>query len=353
MKIIHTFSRWLTIILLAFFTSSTWAAEKFRVAWSLYPAYMPWAYASQAGIVDKWAKKYGIEIEVVQINDYIEAINQYSAGTFDACMMATMDALTIPAAAGVDNTVLALADYSDGNDVIILKNGNTLKELRGKKINLIEYSISHYFLAKALDSVGMSERDVTLVNTSDADMVALYAQPSIQAMVTWNPMANEILKRDDATNIYDSRNMPGEVTDSIIVNTKTLEKHPELGKALAGAWFETLSIMIRDDAEGKAAREIMAIAAGTDLAGYEAQLTATHIYTDAAEVSSLMTAQALQDSMASIARFSFDKGLLGNGARSADAIGITYPGGGIYGDKNNIKLRFDNRYAQMAADGEL
>lgn len=353
MKTTPHFSRWLAVMLLTFFTSSSWATERFRVAWSLYPAYMPWAYASEAGIVDKWAKKYGIEIEVVQINDYIEAINQYSAGSFDVCMMATMDALTIPAAAGVDSTVLALADYSDGNDVIILKNGSTLADLRGKKINLIEYSISHYFLAKALDSVGMSERDVTLVNTSDADMVALYAQPSAQAMVTWNPMANEILKRADATNIYDSRNMPGEVTDSIIVNSKTLEKHPELGKALAGAWFETLAIMMRNDPQGKAAREIMATAAGTDLAGYEAQLTATHMYTDAAELSALMAAKTLQESMTSIARFSFDKGLLGSGARSADAIGITYPDGKIYGDNNNIKLRFDNRYVQMAADGKL
>src|SRR5690606_9778132 len=131
------------------------------------------------------------------------------------------------------------------------------------------------------------------------------------------------------------------------------EKHPELGKALAGAWFETLAIMMRDDPQGKAAREIMATAAGTDLAGYEAQLTATHMYTDAAELSALMAAKTLQESMASIARFSFDKGLLGSGARSADAIGITYPDGKIYGDNNNIKLRFDNRYVQMAADGKL
>jgi NitT/TauT family transport system substrate-binding protein len=50
--------------------------DKFRVAWSIYVGWMPWAYAADKGIVEKWAKKYGIEIEVVQINDYIESINQ-------------------------------------------------------------------------------------------------------------------------------------------------------------------------------------------------------------------------------------------------------------------------------------
>ena len=39
-----------------------------------------------AGIMEKWAEKYGIEIEIVQINDYVEWINQYTAGAFDGCV---------------------------------------------------------------------------------------------------------------------------------------------------------------------------------------------------------------------------------------------------------------------------
>lgn len=353
MKSTNVFCRWLAAILLLVFASSGFAAERFRLAWSLYPAFMPWAYASHAGIVDKWAKKYGVEIEVVQINDYIESINQYTAGSFDICLMATMDALTIPAAAGVDSTVLALTDYSAGNDVIILKQGSKIEDLRGKKINLVQFSVSHYFLARALQSVGMSERDVTLINTSDADLVALYQQPSVQAMVTWNPMASEILKRPDATKVLDSHSMPGELTDGIIVNSKTLGKNPGLGKALAGAWFETLAIMKRDDNEGKAARKFMADASGTDLAGFEQQLAATHLYDDPARLATLLLEKTLQNTMTNIVRFSFEKGLLGSGVRSADAIGVAYPGGVVQGDSKNIKLRFDDTYLKLAADGKL
>ena len=68
--------------------------------------WMPWDYGAQSGIVKKWADKYGIEIDVVQINDYVESINQYTAGAFDGCVMTNMDALTIPAAGGVDSTAL-------------------------------------------------------------------------------------------------------------------------------------------------------------------------------------------------------------------------------------------------------
>ena len=76
--------------------------EKFQVAWTIYVGWMPWDYAQQSGILQKWAKKYGIEIEMVQVNDYVESINQYTAGKFDGCVMTNMDALTIPAAGGVD-----------------------------------------------------------------------------------------------------------------------------------------------------------------------------------------------------------------------------------------------------------
>jgi hypothetical protein len=49
------------------------------------------------------------QIELTQINDYVESINQYTAGKFDACVMTNMDMLTIPAAGGVDSTALIVA----------------------------------------------------------------------------------------------------------------------------------------------------------------------------------------------------------------------------------------------------
>ena len=156
---------------------------------------MPWDYGDSSGIVKKWADKYGIEIEVVQVNDYIESINQFTAGAFDACTMTNMDALTIPAAGGVDTTALIVGDFSNGNDGIILKGKDkTLADIKGQKVNLVELSVSHYLLARGLDSAGMTERDLTVVNTSDADMVGIFPTTDVTAVVTWNPQLSEILE---------------------------------------------------------------------------------------------------------------------------------------------------------------
>lgn len=100
------------------------------------------------------ADKYGIEIDVVQVNDYIESINQFTTGQFDATVMTNMDALTIPAASGVDSTALVVGDFSNGNDGIVLKGDKSLSDLKGQSINLVELSVSHYLMARALESVG-------------------------------------------------------------------------------------------------------------------------------------------------------------------------------------------------------
>src|SRR5881392_197340 len=68
----------------------------FNIGWSIYAGWMPWPYAQQAGIVKKWEDKYGLKIKIVQINDYVESVNQYTAGKLDGVTVTNMDALTIP-----------------------------------------------------------------------------------------------------------------------------------------------------------------------------------------------------------------------------------------------------------------
>lgn len=331
------------------------AAKKkdFKVAWTIYVGWMPWDYAAEHGIVKKWADKYGINIEVVQINDYIESINQYTAGQFDAGTMTNMDALTIPAAGGVDSTALIIGDYSNGNDAVVLKKGKSLEDIKGQQVNLVELSVSHYTLARALESVGLSERDITVVNTSDADIVAAYQSPDVTAVTLWNPQLSEVMKSPDATKVFDSEQIPGEILDMMVVNTATLKDNPEFGKALVGAWYETMALMSKDDDKGKAARTYMGKASGTDLEGYEHQLDATFMYYDPQAAVQFARSADLVKTMDLVRNFSFDHGILGEGARSVDAVGMAFPGGKILGDQNNIKLRFDAEYMEMAAEGKL
>lgn len=344
----------LTTLLIALLLSSTAAAaEPFKICWSIYVGWMPWGYGAEQKIVDKWAKKYGIEIEVVQINDYIESINQYTAGQFDACTMTNMDALTIPAAGGVDSTALIVGDFSNGNDGVVLKGSDkTLKDIKGQNVNLVELSVSHYLLARGLETVGLKEADIKVVNTSDADMVAVFGTQDVTAVTTWNPLLSEVLKQPSSTKVFDSSQIPGEIMDLLVINSDTLKQNPALGKALVGAWYEIMGQMSASDKTGVSARTAMAVASGTDLAGFDAQVASTKMFYTPTDALALVNSDALLTTMKKVAEFSFDHGLLGDGAPDAGFIGIEGPKG-IYGNKSNVKLRFDARYMQMAADGKL
>lgn len=324
----------------------------FKVCWSIYVGWMPWDFGAQQGIVKKWADKYDITIEVTQINDYIESINQYTAGEYDGCTMTNMDALTIPAAGGVDTTALIVGDFSNGNDGVVLKDKKTLKEIEGQTVNLVELSVSHYLLARGLESVGMREQDVKVINISDADMVAAFTTPDVTSVVTWNPLLSEITAMPGANNVFDSSKIPGEIIDLMVVNTKTLQENPAFGKALVGAWYEIMSIMSSQDSAGTHARTAMGIASGTDLVGYDAQLASTQMFYQPASAVNFVNSAQLKTTMQYVAEFSFAHGLLGDSATDASYIGIATPSG-VFGDASNIQLRFDPTYMQMAADGKL
>ncbi|MEO1092719.1 MAG: putative urea ABC transporter substrate-binding protein [Pseudomonadota bacterium] len=327
------------------------ARDSFRIAWSIYVGWMPWGYAADAGIVTKWADRYGIEIEVVQVNDYIESINQYTAGGFDGCVMTNMDALTIPAVGGVDSTALIIGDFSNGNDGIVAKTATSVAELKGERVNLVELSVSHYLLARALEANGLAERDLTVVNTSDADLVAVFgSSDDVSNVVTWNPLLAEVQAFPGATKLFDSSQIPGEIIDMMVVDSDVLAANPDFGKALVGAWYETMALMSGVGTEGIDARTAMAAASGTDLAGFEAQLASTRMFYDPAEAVTFATSPDLLATMDKVRRFSDVHGLLEGGL---DTVGIAFPDGSTLGSSDNVKLRFTADFMQMAADDAL
>ncbi len=327
------------------------AAEKkdFKVAWSIYVGWMPWGYAADSGIVKKWADKYGINIEVKQFNDYVESINQYTAGSFDAVTVTNMDALSIPSAGGVDTTAVIVGDFSNGNDAVILKNKDKLADIKGQKVNLVEFSVSHYLLARGLESIGLSEKDLKVVNTSDADMAAAYKTADVSAVVTWKPIVSTILESPDAKKVFDSSQIPGEIIDLMVVNSAVLKDNPKFAKALVGIWYETLATL----KDGTASKEAMAKASGTDLKGFDEQLATTKLFSDPKDAVAFTTGADLKTTTERVSKFLFEKSLLGKDAKSDGAIGVEFPDKSVFGDKDNVKFRYDATYMQEAVDGKL
>ena len=94
----------------------------FTVGWSVYVGWDPYYYMAKSGILRKWADKYGINIRVQRF-DYAPSLDAFVAKNIDACAMTNMEALDMPAAAGIDTTAILVGDYSNGNDAVITRQG--------------------------------------------------------------------------------------------------------------------------------------------------------------------------------------------------------------------------------------
>src|SRR5438132_14038080 len=97
----------IVIFLLTFLTGFAPAADKpaFTVGWSVYVGWNPYYYMAKSGIMKKWADKYGISIKVQRF-DYAPSLEAFVARNIAACAMTNMEALDMPAAAGVDTTAI-------------------------------------------------------------------------------------------------------------------------------------------------------------------------------------------------------------------------------------------------------
>jgi NitT/TauT family transport system substrate-binding protein len=132
-----------------------------------------------------------------------------------------------------------------------------------------------------------------------------------------------------------------------------LSRYLQEREALAGIWYETMGLMSAQTPAGAAARTAMGKASGTDLAGYDSQLKATRMFYTPKDALAFVRGPEPKATMQKVAGFLFDHGLLGNGAPSAEAIGIEFPGGALYGSKSFVKFRFTDTYMAAAADGKL
>ncbi len=344
-----------TLLSLALLTPSAASAQDrpFKVCWSVYAGWMLWGYMAEQGIVDKWAKKYGISIQVQEVPDYVGSIEQYRAGQFDACAMTNMDALTIPAAGGVDSTALIIGDFSAGADGILVRGSDkNLSNLKGKTVLLVENSVSHYLLSRALEQARLQPDDVIIENVSDADLAEAWRSGRGDAVVTWNPILAELQQDGDSVLAFNSRHIPGEILDLLVINSQTLTQHPELGRALTGAWFEGMRLMGLPSAAGQAARARMASAAQTSPQDFDAQLRTIRSFYSPRAAMRFSQDGKLPETMTRVAQFADSQQLLGSD-QGLRKLGISFGDDQVLGNASRILLRFNPTYMQLAADRQL
>jgi NitT/TauT family transport system substrate-binding protein len=326
----------------------------FTVGWSVYAGWNPYFYMQKSGILKKWADKYGIAIKVQRF-DYAASLDSFVAKNIDACTMTNMEALDMPAAAGVDSTAIIVGDYSNGNDAVLVRNGLTFDKLPGQRIMLVPKTVSEYLLERGMVLNGQQAQlpKLRLINTSDSDIVpAFMNNTSNTTVVTWKPLVSQILADKSVHSIFDSSKIPGEILDLLVVRTEVLNRPDgqKFAKAISGAWYETVQQLA---AGQPAAIKYSAAASGDSIDSYKEQLKTTALFATPKSAADFTTSPVIKQKMDLVRQFCFAHGLLGQGIKSVDDVAISYPDGSVQGHKDRVRLRFDASFMQDAQQGKL
>jgi NitT/TauT family transport system substrate-binding protein len=329
----------------------------FTVGWSVYVGWNPYYYMAKSGLMKKWADKYGINIKVQRF-DYAPSLDAFVAKNIDACTMTNMEALDMPAASGVDTTAILIGDYSNGNDAVLVRRGLTFGQIPGKRVLLVEKTVSQYLFERGMAMNGQAAqiRKVQYVNTSDSDIASAFLADSNQdVVVTWKPLVSQIVKGKGIASLFDSSKIPGEILDLTVVRTDVLGRPDgqKFAKALTGAWYEMMTLMSKTGADRDKVLAGIAEGSQDSLVSYKEQLSTTHMFFTPQSAVQMGASPGLKTIMESVRQFCFSHQLLGEKTKSPDDVAIRFPDGAVEGKKDRLRLRFELSFMQMAAEGKL
>lgn len=249
-------------------------AEPLKIGYSDWLGYTAFEVAKQKN----WFKEAGVEVELVWF-DYLPSLDAFSAGKIDGVTVVATDAL-VNGANGAKSKIIALLDYSDGQDMIIGKPGvNSIKDLKGQKVGLEVTLVEHLLLLKALEANGMKQSDIELVNTPTNETPQTLASGKVAAIGAWYPVSGQALKAVAGSKpLFTSAEAKGLIYDVLAVSPTSYAKRKPDWEKVVKVYYRCVDYVL-DETTREDAAKIMAAKVGAEPAEYLEALPGCHYLT--------------------------------------------------------------------------
>jgi NitT/TauT family transport system substrate-binding protein len=265
----------LTMMFALSLVRSVGAGATVKVGVSDWTGSVAWYVAQDQG----YFRKYGADVKLVWFANYSDSISALSTGQLDANSQTWSDTLG-PLAKGLALRAVLVNDNSAGNDALMVAPKiRGFPDLRGHKIALEQYSISHFVLYTALARNGLTPNDVNVVNLSAGDAAAAFMSGRVDAAVVWNPWISQIEKSGAGRPLFTSTQMPGLIPDLLVAQAQAIQSKRKDFVAMIRAWFDTQAFI---QSQPQRAVAIMAKVVGMDPEQYRVFLPGTRFFDAAA-----------------------------------------------------------------------
>lgn len=218
----------LALVLSACSAGNTTSKTPLRVEYTSWWSDVTILVAQEQGLFEK----YGVNVEPVYYENFPQVFTDLPEKKIDGGLLAIGDALV--ASQTVNLKVVGAYDDGGNNTVVALPEITSVADLKGKSIGVPLGTSYELFVVHMLESAGLTESDVTLVNADPTEVAGMLGN-SIAAGYVWSPdMApgnHVIFQKSDA---------PGLFPDVIVFRADVVNERPDDIRAFLKAWFEAV-----------------------------------------------------------------------------------------------------------------
>lgn len=235
------------LILSACGNTSQEQPDQIKIGLVNWIGYTPFYIAQEQG----YFKKYGIEVELIRIEDVGLRRQAIASGQIDAVAL-TLDAMIVARDNDIPvKSILALDQSNGGDGILVGTEVNSIDELTGLKVAYQTGQPSQLFLYEILRQQQMSFDDIEPV-LMDADRAgAAFIGQQVDAAVTWEPWLTQAEQQGKGKVLLDSKSTPGLITDVLYAREDVLGQKHDAFVSLAKSWYEAVDYL-QNNPEGAA-----------------------------------------------------------------------------------------------------
>jgi len=196
------------------------------------------------------ARDEGLFPGPIHLTEYMNSTHKLRAfhnGVIDAAAVTLEEVVNLNLGGQVQ--VLLVLDASHGADCLVARpEVKTLADLKGRRVGAEDVLLPTYVLHRALEQVKLRVADVQRVHQGPEEAAEALRRGEVDAVVGYEPYCQRMVA-DGAHVLFDSKSIPGEIVDVLVVRRAYLEAHPAQVDALVRGWFAALARLRERPAE--------------------------------------------------------------------------------------------------------
>lgn len=217
-----------------------------RIGVDTWPAYRLLGLAQEKGFF----REEGADVQLLEFGCLSDTRRAYETGKLDGLAITAVEVLVARDASDRSPMIARVLDFSEGSDVILApKDIRSVRDLRGKQVGVELASLGVYMLARALAIEGMTLADIRPVSKDPATMREELLSGQLDAVVTYPPESDAVIRDPRFHVIFSSRQIPGEIVDVIAFDEAVLRERPGQVRAFQRGLDRALTLLHEDPAE--------------------------------------------------------------------------------------------------------